>query len=293
MAEAPVTERAPTAGRTIEQSVEIAAPIEAVWKALTDADELVRWFPLEARVNPGPGGSIWMSWKNEYQWETPIEIWDPPRRLRLSYGLSSQPTPGGTLETDPSFGHLQVAIDYHLEARGGGTFLRLVHSGFGPGSEWDEEFDATNRGWIFELGSLRHYLERHRGVARDVVYARVRIDLPREEAWSRVLGADGLRAPAAGALRPGARYALATATGDALEGRVLAFEPPKAFEATVANLNDALMRLNVDDLPLRKVRDVTLWIQTYGLPADQVAALRARWEKKLLELFPGSQEAGA
>ena len=53
--------------RTIEKELEIDAPIEAVWKALTDAEELTNWFPLEARVKPGVGGSIWRleSWEFE------------------------------------------------------------------------------------------------------------------------------------------------------------------------------------------------------------------------------------
>ena len=46
--------------RSVEQVIEINAPIEAVWKALNDPVELVRWFPLEAGVNAD--GSIWMSW---------------------------------------------------------------------------------------------------------------------------------------------------------------------------------------------------------------------------------------
>lgn len=43
--------------RRIEKEIEINAPLEDVWKALTDANELARWFPLEARVTPGPGGT--------------------------------------------------------------------------------------------------------------------------------------------------------------------------------------------------------------------------------------------
>ena len=50
-------------GRTIEKTLEIVAPVDAVWEALTDPDALVRWFPLDARVRPGPEGSIWMSWR--------------------------------------------------------------------------------------------------------------------------------------------------------------------------------------------------------------------------------------
>jgi hypothetical protein len=44
--------------RRIENEIEVAAPAEEVWKALTDAGELARWFPLEAHVTLGLGGKI-------------------------------------------------------------------------------------------------------------------------------------------------------------------------------------------------------------------------------------------
>jgi uncharacterized protein YndB with AHSA1/START domain len=37
----------------LEKQIEIAAPIEEVWSALTDSRKLANWFPLEARVTPG------------------------------------------------------------------------------------------------------------------------------------------------------------------------------------------------------------------------------------------------
>lgn len=48
---------APMQTRSVEQIIEIDAPVEAIWKALTDAEEMTRWFPLEAGTNPD--GSVW------------------------------------------------------------------------------------------------------------------------------------------------------------------------------------------------------------------------------------------
>ena len=44
--------------RTVEREIEIDAPLAAVWRAHTDAEEVTRWFPLHARVSPGAGGSV-------------------------------------------------------------------------------------------------------------------------------------------------------------------------------------------------------------------------------------------
>jgi len=59
-------------GRVISKQIEIGAPPEAVWKALTDPEELKRWFTLDAPVKPGPGGEIFLSSRHS------------PRRVRSS-----------------------------------------------------------------------------------------------------------------------------------------------------------------------------------------------------------------
>ncbi len=104
--------------RTIEKTLEIAAPPEAVWKTLTDAKELVRWFPLKAEVEPRVGGRIWLSWEGEFEGEHRIEIFEPERHLRTTWNPMTKDEGGPT----------ELSVDYHLEGRGGGTILRLVHS---------------------------------------------------------------------------------------------------------------------------------------------------------------------
>ena len=42
----------PEQTRAFSMSLDLDAPAEDVWRALTDAQELVRWFPVGARVAP-------------------------------------------------------------------------------------------------------------------------------------------------------------------------------------------------------------------------------------------------
>ncbi len=63
--------------RTVETEIQIAAPVEAVWKALTEAEELERSFPLQARVEPGENGSIFHGWGDWASWDNRIEVWEP------------------------------------------------------------------------------------------------------------------------------------------------------------------------------------------------------------------------
>ncbi len=64
--------------RSIETEIRIDAPFEAVWDALTRAEELVRWFPLEAGENVD--GSIWMSCGSRSALQDPIRV--PPASTR-------------------------------------------------------------------------------------------------------------------------------------------------------------------------------------------------------------------
>lgn len=260
--------------RSIMQEIEIAAPAEVVWQALTDAAELVRWFPTAAGSNPD--GTVWMAFGEDFRFSSRVEAAERPRRLRTVPVLP----PEVAASLPPMF------TEITLEARGGSTVLRLVQSGFATGAGWDEEYEGTRTGWIFQLAALKHYLERHRGTDRELVWVRKIHGLPRAEAWARVERPGGLFAEGLESVRAGHRYRLTLGSGDVLEGVVTRFDPPRDFSATVATLNDALLRIQCDDLPMRGVRDTHFWLNTYGLPAGTAAELRARVTALLGQLFP-------
>jgi uncharacterized protein YndB with AHSA1/START domain len=256
----------PTA-RSVERTVEIDAPLGAVWRALTDADELTRWFPLEARVEPGAGGSIWMRWSDVYGGLSRIEVWEPEAHLRIAF---------------PTDGPGPVATDYYLQGRSGRTVLRVVSSGFGAGVGWDDFFDGVRRGWAFELTALRHYLERHHGEDRVVAWVRVPYAFADAEAWRRLTGPGGwLGADGLDHIGPGSRYQARTVTGTDLVGSVHAWQPPMLFAGTVEGLREALLRLELERWG--ETRYVNLWLATYGVPAADVGALESAWRSSLAE----------
>jgi len=73
-------------GTSIVEQINIAAPVDAVWQALTDPTELTRWLPLDAQVTPGQGGSILMSWRDPVFHQSTIDIWQPNQSLFRSCG---------------------------------------------------------------------------------------------------------------------------------------------------------------------------------------------------------------
>ena len=81
--------------RRREHHIEIRTPIEAVWKALVDADEIVRWYAPEAEVEPREGGRYWVSWGEEMAGASRIDVFETERRLVLVHAWE------GAADLDP------------------------------------------------------------------------------------------------------------------------------------------------------------------------------------------------
>jgi uncharacterized protein YndB with AHSA1/START domain len=149
--------------RKHEFEIEIPAPKEAVWEAISTPEGIVRWFVEEARVEPGAGGNMWLKWCEGMESDNEILEWEPGERLTIGYG-------GKRLE-------------FSVTGEGGTTTLRLVHSGFSADSKFDAEFEATYGGWSTYLAVLKYGLTHKLGEA--AVNVTVLRDLPvrRDTIW--------------------------------------------------------------------------------------------------------------
>ena len=262
-------------GRTVTKEVLIDAPVEAVWKALTDAEELKRWFPLEARVEPGAGGSIFLSWGADCEGTAGISVWEPNRRFRW-IERSPFAEKGGTEH---------MAVEWILEARGGKTLLRLVNSGFAaPGEDWANEYhDSVDYGWGFMLANLRFYLERHAGQPRRVAWPRHKVSISREEAFERLTAPGGFFVAGLAGGKPGDPCRLRTTTGEACEGRIEFYFPPRGFCICAESLGDSLLWATLEGTP-GKI-EVQLWLSAYTLGPEQVREIGDHWQDALRKIF--------
>ncbi len=282
-----MTEQQPTQ-RRIETSVELDAPVEAVWRALTDAQELSNWFPPFAEVKPGVGGHIRSVWDEKQDWTSPIGAWEPNKHLQVVWCPATRPEQAEEARKAGFYCPFPIAVDYYIEDRGGKTLLRLVHSGFSSDAAWDSQYDGTKRGWAFQLRGLKHYLDHHRGTKRVVVQAKCKVsDIPKAEAWQRLMGPHAMVAEGQLAgLGGGDRYAITTAGGDRLEGEIRFNNPPSDFCATAETFNSAFLRLGIDDgCQTSPDAQVSLFLSTYDLSAEQTDALQKRWQSMLDEVF--------
>lgn len=275
--------------RKVEKTIEIAAPVSAVWKAITESEELTRWFPLDAEVNPGVGGKIRISWGDKYKWVFKIEAWMTEKHLRLVYNHETDLIAKDQSRSDKEQKMIpgksdELAVDYYLEARAGKTTLRLVHSGFGADASWDEEYDGVRRGWNTELNNLKHYLERHHGEDRKVVWVWIPFEGSLQSAWQKLMGENGfVHQGSLTGLSDGDTYKIEAVTGEIFEGKILYFNPPTDFSATVKNLNDSVLRVQIEQYQGR--REASVWLSAYGLPESQLEGFEKRWSERLNQLF--------
>ena len=164
------------------------------------------------------------------------------------------------------------------------TVVRLVQSGFGTASSWDNEVDSTSRGWLVYLRQLQFTLQRHRGVDRRVVFTEVKIDTPVADAWQRVFSAAGLaREGTVAGGAEGGTLDLVTADGDRLRGRVEVWNPPKDLVMIIAGWNDAHLWVEIGPAPRAKMAKLTLSL--YGVEPATADAIERRWLALLPRVF--------
>jgi uncharacterized protein YndB with AHSA1/START domain len=240
--------------KQVEREIIIKATPEEVWRAISEGEEIKRWFPLDSRVKPGVGGAIMFSFGEGMEWESPISVWEPNRHLRTG---------------DP--GPQEMAVDYYIETRGGETVLRLVHSGFADDT-WEDELDTLNSGWATFLDNLRHYLERHPGQPRTVAYYRHPVvQLDRPTAHARVLQALHVQ-------RDGQRF-----TCDFGSGEIHVDQPPINFTGTLENFDDATMMVEIE--PGKGRCRPAIWVSLYGDEQAKAPELQKRIQGLLDEAF--------
>jgi uncharacterized protein YndB with AHSA1/START domain len=65
----------------VRRELEIRAPRARVWKALTESDQLLQWFPTKrAEIDLRPGGAAVWEWE-EAKAEGVVDVVEPPGRL--------------------------------------------------------------------------------------------------------------------------------------------------------------------------------------------------------------------
>jgi uncharacterized protein YndB with AHSA1/START domain len=276
----PVAARAAST-RSATVTLPLDAPVDTVWRALTDPEELVHWFPTNAAVDPRPGGAFVISWNGAWQWEMTITDFEPLKRLRMIDRLARPFDANG----QPLLGEapLEQALEITIEPAGRGTTLRLVHSGFGHGAAWDDELDGVTLGWNVELRGLRHYLAHHRGRRRQTASAHTTSRLALGPLWDRLTAPAGfITSGVSPDLAEGDACTLTLVTGDLIDGKVRFAEPGRQLLVAADNFGDGLFRLSLDRAAGEAM--VQVWLSTWAVDPGIASTFEARLRPALVRI---------
>lgn len=245
----------PKAIRAHETRVVIDRPIQEVWKAITDAKEMARWFAGEMTVEPGVGGFVLAEFCPGMEWKTMIEVWEPDRHLRLTENREGVMSASGLEEVREA---CRLVEDFYLQAEGGKTILRLVHSGFGASKAWDDEYEGTQGGWPICFFRLKQGLEGHRHETAHDVFL---ITECHGIAGGRAIELLEAAQPLEVVIRQNLSHCGVLPD---LNGSIVSFSFHPSGDGGVAFVD----------------------LKLYGMTDAQVEAIKSQWQQKLAQLFP-------
>jgi len=133
----------------VRRELVVEAQPEVVWRAITEADQLVRWFPDKvAEIDLRPGGAIRIEWHDGEFDDGTVEVVEEPSRFVFRWHGAGFDSP-------------ETLVKFTLEPTENGTRVIVVESGFSKVREEKREsaWGDNDGGWAKELGELKAYLE--------------------------------------------------------------------------------------------------------------------------------------
>lgn len=145
----------PTRTRGYALRADVTAPISRVWTALTEPVLLSRWLGMNVSIQARQGGHFAVTLAPGLEREATIDIFEPPRRLRLIYLLP------------PDLPALEAAVvdDYLIDREDNFTVVRLLCSGVPGDDGWTAHFNQTRAAMERALARLTVLVEQQGRVA--------------------------------------------------------------------------------------------------------------------------------
>ncbi|MFL6154262.1 MAG: SRPBCC domain-containing protein [Ornithinibacter sp.] len=140
---------------TVRRTIDIAAPVEKVWAAVTEAEHISRWFGRAEITGHGVGATGTLSWPEHRPVPLRVEAFEAPHTV--SYRWSNDEA-SGTARTELDVAHSTV-FTFTLEPLSHGTRLTVVETGFEATSDPIATLEDHRKGWDGELDKLVALLE--------------------------------------------------------------------------------------------------------------------------------------
>ncbi len=145
----------------IEKEMVLKAPIERVWRALTDHTEFGAWFrvALDGPFVPGETSTGYMTWPGyeHLKWEAVVQEMDPEQYFAFTWHpYAVDPNVDYSTETP-------TLVEFRLEKTATGTLLTVTESGFEdvPSERRQEAFRKNEGGWTQQMGNIQSYVTQN------------------------------------------------------------------------------------------------------------------------------------
>jgi uncharacterized protein YndB with AHSA1/START domain len=145
----------------IEKSIELAAPVSRVWRALTDYREFGEWFRVKMDGPFVPGqvsrGHITHPGYEHVKWEVAVQKMEPEHLFSFTWHPYA---------VDPKIDYSKetpTLVEFKLEKIAKGTLLLLTESGFDkiPSERFLEAFRRNDGGWTAQMKNIESYVAQN------------------------------------------------------------------------------------------------------------------------------------
>lgn len=143
----------------IEKSVELRAPIERVWRALTDHEEFGAWFrvKLDGPFVPGQPSTGMMTYPGyeHCRWNATVQRMDAPHHFSFTW-------PPYAVDPDADYSQEPpTLVEFRLEPMDGGTRLTVTESGFDalPSARRAEAYRSNDGGWEEQMRNIKAHVD--------------------------------------------------------------------------------------------------------------------------------------
>jgi uncharacterized protein YndB with AHSA1/START domain len=130
--------------RTVIKERFIKATPERVFQALTEKQEVERWFMQEVAIELKPGGTIRTNWAPGVGEHGKVKEVKPSQLFSFTWEGAFSPTP--------------TTLTFELRAEKDGTLLTFTHSGIGEGEGWGA-YTTIDKAWDAHLQDLTSWIE--------------------------------------------------------------------------------------------------------------------------------------
>jgi len=140
---------------TVRRTIRIAAPLEKVWRAVTEPEHISRWFGQTVLDGAGVGATGTMTFEGYGVIPLRVEAIDAPRSVSYRWGNDD----AADRRPDVVDEVTTTVFTFTLDEVDGGTELTVVETGFDRTSNPASNMADHAQGWVEELDKLVALLE--------------------------------------------------------------------------------------------------------------------------------------